>query len=138
MSGSLNLVVLIGRVGRDPEVRFTRSGDRVVSLSLATSERWMKDGQKSERTEWHRVEIWGATADFVTNYVAKGALVSVEGSLRTDEYTTDKGEKRKATKIRAKRVELLAGGKPKDETPDVPTPRPSEGFAVDDDESLPF
>jgi single-strand DNA-binding protein len=111
MSGSLNLVVLVGRVGRDPEMRYSRSGDGVANLSVATTERWSKDGQKHEHTEWHRVEVWGGSSNFVRDYVVKGSLVLIEGSIRTEEYTGKDGHKRKATKIKARKVELLAGGK---------------------------
>jgi single-strand DNA-binding protein len=132
MSGSLNLVVLVGRVGRDPESRFSRTGDQVVNLSLATTERWNKDGQKHERTEWHRVEVWGGSAKFVSDYVAKGALVLVEGSIRTDEWKDKDGKDRKTTKINAKKVELLSGSK-------VQAEKPEESGVLDvSDDDVPF
>jgi single-strand DNA-binding protein len=132
MSGSLNLVVLVGRVGRDPEMRYSRSGDAVANLSVATTERWSKDGQKHERTEWHRVEVWGGAAKFVSEYVVKGALVLVEGSIRTDEWKDKDGKDRKTTKINAKRIELLSGGKAQSE------PAAPQAAEADDDEPLPF
>lgn len=136
MSGSLNLVVLIGRVGRDVEVRYTQAGDPVANLSVATSERWKdKGGEKHERTEWHRVEVFGKTAQFVKDYVSKGALVSIEGSIRTDEWKDKDGKARKTTKIKANRVELLTGRTAQSD--ETPTQR-AEAPAVDDDQDLPF
>lgn len=135
MSGSLNLVVLIGRVGRDPEIRFTQGGDPVANISVATSERWTKDGQKQERTEWHSVTVFGKTAQFVRDYVQKGALVSVEGSIRYEEYKDKDGNDRKATKVKAQRVELLTGrGERSSETQSGPL----ANLPAEADEPVPF
>lgn len=104
----LNRVTLIGNVGKDPEVRYGPGGDPVASLSLATSERWKgKDGQKQERTEWHRLEVWGKTAEIVRDYVKKGDQLCVEGSIRYEEWNDKDGNKRNATKIRVTNVVLL-------------------------------
>lgn len=118
MSASVNSVVLVGRLGKDPEVRVTQGGDLIVSFSVATSERWTKGGQKHERTDWHRVEMFGKSGEFVRDYCVKGSLVAVEGSVRYEEWTDKDGKKRHATKIRAQRVNLLAGGRPKDAQPE--------------------
>lgn len=105
---SFNRVILIGHVGKDPEVRFTQSGEAVASLSLATSEKWTgKDGQKQERTEWHRLEVWGKTAQVVRDYVKKGDPLCVEGSIRYEEWVDKDGQKRNTTKIRVNNVQLL-------------------------------
>lgn len=99
MSGSLNLVQLIGNVGRDPEIRTTQSGDKVASLSLAVSEAWKgKDGEKHERTEWARVVVWGALAGVVEAYVRKGSKLYVSGQMQTREWERN-GEKRYTTEV---------------------------------------
>jgi single-strand DNA-binding protein len=98
---SVNRVILIGNLGRDPEIRYTQGGEPIANFSLATSERWTgKDGQKQERTEWHRVEVFGKTAQVVRDYVTKGKPVYIEGSIRYDEWTDKDGNKRNMTKIR--------------------------------------
>jgi single-strand DNA-binding protein len=98
---SLNKVLLIGNCGKDPEIRFTQAGDPIASFSLATSEKWTgKDGQKQERTEWHRVDVFGKTAQVVRDYVSKGSRLYVEGSIHYEEWTDKDGNKRNSTKIR--------------------------------------
>ena len=98
---SVNRVILIGNLGRDPEIRYTQGGEPIANFSLATSERWTgKDGQKQERTEWHRVEVFGKTAQVVRDYCTKGKQVYIEGSIHYDEWTDKDGNKRNTTKIR--------------------------------------
>jgi single-strand DNA-binding protein len=111
---SVNKVILIGNLGKDPEVRYMQSGEPVANFSLATSEQWTdKSGQKQERTEWHRVEVFGKTAQVVRDYCQKGKQVYVEGSIRYDEWTDKEGQKRYMTKIRVSgpnsRLVLLGG-----------------------------
>lgn len=109
---SLNKVIIIGHLGRDPECRYTPSGVAVVNFSVATSERW-KDkatGQTQERTEWHNVSAFGTLADNCARYLSKGRSVYVEGSLRTDEYTAKNGTQQRSTKIIASSVIFLGGG----------------------------
>jgi single-strand DNA-binding protein len=107
----VNKVIIVGNVGRDPEVRYTQSGRAVASFSVATSERFQdKDGQNQERTEWHRVVAWGRLAEICGEYLRKGKQVYIEGRLQTDEYTDKEGTKRKSTKVRCDRVVLLGGG----------------------------
>lgn len=147
MSGSVNRVILIGNVGRDPEIRYTQSGEPIANFSLATSERWTgKDGQKQERTEWHRVEVFGKTAQVVRDYVAKGKPVYVEGSIYTDAWTDKDGNKRNTTKIRVSgpnsRLVLLGskGGREETESrsePGISGSAPADDFQVSD-EDLPF
>ena len=99
--GSVNKVILIGNLGRDPEIRYTQGGDPIANFSLATSERWTdKSGQKQERTEWHRCEVFGKQAQVVRDYCTKGKQIYLEGSLRLDEWTDKDGNKRATTKIR--------------------------------------
>lgn len=98
---SVNKVVLLGNLGKDPEIRYMQSGEPVANFSLATSEQWTdKSGQKQERTEWHRVEVFGKTAQVVRDYCQKGKQVYIEGSIRYDEWTDKDGNKKYMTKIR--------------------------------------
>lgn len=97
---SLNKVTLIGNIGKDPETRFTQAGEPVVSLSVATSESWNdKSGQKQEKTQWHRVSVFGHAAKFARDYAAKGRKVYIEGQINYDEWTDKDGVKKYATKI---------------------------------------
>lgn len=108
----MNKVILIGNLGRDPEVRTTPSGQTVATLSIATSEKWTdKDGARQERTDWHTVEAWGRLAEICGQYLAKGAKVMIEGKLKHETWE-DKvtGEKRYRTKVVAAELEMLGGG----------------------------
>ena len=92
MSGSLNKVFLIGRLRQTPEIKTTTSGYKVVNFSLATDESYTgQDGQRVEKTEWHRIVVWGKQAEFVANYLAKGALAYVEGKLETRKWQDQQG-----------------------------------------------
>jgi single-strand DNA-binding protein len=111
---SVNRVILIGNLGRDPEIRYTQSGEPIANFSLATNEAWTdRSGQKQERTEWHRVEVFGKPAQVVRDYLTKGRQVYVEGSIRYDEWTDKEGKKRNTTKIHIggpnSRLVLLGG-----------------------------
>ncbi len=98
---SVNKVILIGNLGRDPEIRYTQGGDPIANFSLATSEQWTdKSGQKQEKTQWHRVEVFGKTAQVVRDYCSKGKSVYIEGQIIYDEWTDKDGNKRNTTKIR--------------------------------------
>ena len=109
--GSLNKAILIGNLGRDAEMRFTAGGSAVANFSLATTDRWTdKDGQKQERTEWHRVVLWGKTAEALQEYLTKGKQVYVEGRLQTREWTNKEQQKVKTTEIVADKIVLLGGG----------------------------
>lgn len=116
---SLNKVFLIGRLGTDPEVKHTASGVAVASLSVATDESYTsKDGQKVEKTEWHRVVAWGKQAEFCGNYLAKGRLIYVEGKLETRKWQDQAGVERYTTEVNASRVLALGKGQnqPTDES----------------------
>lgn len=98
---SVNKVILIGNLGRDPEIRYTQSGEPIANFSLATSESWNdRNGQRQERTEWHRVEVFGKTAQVVRDYLSKGRQVYLEGMVRYEEWTDKDGNKRNTTRIR--------------------------------------
>lgn len=104
----LNKVMLIGRLGRDPELRYTQSGSPVASLNIATDESYVdRDGNKVERTEWHRVSVFQRQAENCANYLAKGSLVYVEGSLQTRKWQDQNGQDRYTTEIKAQRVQFL-------------------------------
>ena len=105
---SLNEVNLIGHLGRDPELKFTPSGQPVANFSVATDESYMgKDGQKVQKTEWHRIVVWGKQAEFCGNYLKKGSLVYVKGSLETRKWTDKDGAEKYTTEIKAIRVQGL-------------------------------
>jgi single-strand DNA-binding protein len=108
---SVNKVILVGNLGKDPEVRFTNSGSAVARLAVATSEVWNdRDGNRQERTEWHNVVVWGKQGEHCGQYLAKGRQVYVEGSIRTRSYDDKTGTKRYVTEVVAQRVQFLGGG----------------------------
>ena len=106
MSG-VNKVILVGRLGADPEVKAIGSGSTVARLNIATSESWVKDGQRQERTEWHRVTVWGKLAEICGKHLAKGRQVYVEGKLQTRQWEDQQGQKRYTTEIVANTVQFL-------------------------------
>jgi single-strand DNA-binding protein len=109
---SLNKVLLIGRLGKDPEIRYTPDGQPVANFSLATSEVWTdKNGTRQERTEWHNVVAWRRLAELSKRYLAKGRQVYVEGRLRTREWDDREGNKRRTTEVIASQMVLL-GSRP--------------------------
>ena len=109
---SLNKVMLIGNLGKDPELRFTPSGRAVARFSVATSDQWTdQQGQKQERTEWHNVVVWGKQAETCGQYLSKGRQVFIEGSVRSRQYDDKEGQKRYITEIVAQRVQFLGGGR---------------------------
>lgn len=106
--GSVNKVILVGNLGRDAELRHTPGGAAVATLSLATTEVWNdKTGQRQEKTEWHRVVLWGRQAETLTEYLVKGKQIYVEGRLQTRQWDDKEGNKRYTTEIRGDRVVLL-------------------------------
>jgi single-strand DNA-binding protein len=111
--GSMNKVILIGRLGKDSEVKFLpNGGDPMAKFSLATSETWMKDGERQEKTEWHNCVLFGKQAESLGQYLVKGKEIAVEGKLTTRKWEKD-GQDHYATEVKVDRVTLLSGG-PKD------------------------
>ena len=109
---SLNRVLLIGNLGKDPELRFTPGGRAVARFPVATSEVWSdQDGQRQERTEWHNVVVWGKQAETCGQYLSKGRQVFLEGSIRSRQYDDKDGNKRYITEVIAQRVQFLGGGR---------------------------
>jgi single-strand DNA-binding protein len=138
---SLNKIILIGNVGKDPEIRKLQGGDEIVAtFSLATSDQWTnRAGVKQEVTAWHNVEVFGKTATVIRDYVTKGKSLYVEGSIKYDEYTDNAGVKRNVTKVRVSgfnsRIVLL--GSKHDATPTTKRAEP-EPAEVDPDDGVPF
>ena len=109
--GSVNKVILVGNLGRDSELRFTPGGAAVATLNLATTEVWNdKQGQKQEKTEWHRVVLWGKQAESLQEYLTKGKQIYVEGRLQTRQWDDKDGNKKYTTEVKADRITLLGGG----------------------------
>jgi len=131
---SVNKVILVGNLGRDPETRYLPSGEAVTNISVATTDSW-KDkasGEKKELTEWHRVAFFGRLAEIAGEYLKKGSQVYIEGSLRTRKWQDKEGKDRYTTEIRADVMQMLgsragAGG-PRDEPRGEPAPK-GEGAA---------
>ena len=112
MARGINKVIIVGNLGADPETRYTGSGTAITSLRIATSEAWTdkQSGEKQERTEWHRVKLFGKLAEIAGEYLKKGRQVYIEGSLRTDKYTDKDGIERFSTDIIANEMQMLGGG----------------------------
>jgi len=137
----VNKVILIGNLGGDPELRQTPSGTPVATFTLATNETWTdKDGQKQERTEWHRIVAWSRLAEICGQYLRKGRQVYIEGRLQTRSWEDKQGNQRKTTEVVAQNMQMLGsrgsdegGSGRRDETPEFA----AETVKIDDDD-LPF
>ena len=106
----INKVILVGNLGKDPELRHTPQGQAVANFSIATSESWNdKAGQKQERTEWHRIVVWGKLGELCSKYLGKGRQVYVEGKLQTRAWDDKEGQKRYTTEVVANTVQFLGG-----------------------------
>lgn len=112
MARGVNKVILIGNLGADPEMRYTTSGSAICTFSLATTESWTdkQTNEKQERTEWHRVKIFGRLAEIANEYLKKGRQVYIEGSIRTDKFTGKDGVEKYFTDIIANNMQLLGSG----------------------------
>jgi single-strand DNA-binding protein len=127
---SVNKVIIVGNLGRDPEMRYMPSGDAMATIAVATTDSW-KDkntGEKKEQTEWHRITFFGKLAEIAGQYLKKGSQVYIEGSLRTRKYTDKDGVEKYATDIRADTMQMLGGRQgmgsaPMDEGYSAPAPR---------------
>lgn len=141
MAGSVNKVILVGRLGKDPEMKYTQSGDPVANFSVATDESWKdSNGERQERTEWHRIVAFKKLAEIIGKYLTKGAQVYVEGKLQTRSWEKD-GEKKYSTEIVATSLTML-GKKSDDNGSDKPKaegkkskPAPKRGAEIDDDDN---
>lgn len=150
MAGTVNKVILVGRLGKDPEIRSIPSGTSVAKFSLATDERFTdKAGEKQERTEWHNIVAWGKLAEICGQYLRKGKLVYIEGSIRTDSWDDkESGQKKYRTEIIANTMQMLdkkgdddgggysgGGYAKKSAGTSVPSNRAAE---IEDDDEVPF
>ena len=141
---SINKVILVGNLGRDPEVRYTQNGNAVANINLATNEVWNdKSGQRQERTEWHRIVVWGKQAEIAKEYLSKGRQIYVEGSLQTRQWEDKDGQKRYTTEIRCQRFVMLGGrgGEGRSESVGGSAPAPEPEMPPDmsySDEDIPF
>ncbi len=130
---SVNKVILIGNLGKDPEVRYLPSGDAVANISIATTETWKdKGGEKQEKTEWHRVSMFSKLAEIAGEYLKKGSQVYIEGRLETRKWTDKEGHERYSTEIRADRMQMLgsrSGGSERMAPPDDDTTPPRSAAA---------
>ena len=140
---SVNKVILLGRIGRDPEVRYMPNGEAVANFSLATSESWKgKDGQKQEKTEWHNVTLYRKLAEIAGQYLKKGSQVYIEGKIQSRKYTGKDGIERTAYEIIGSEMKMLGGNSTgTDSVPAPPTKQDQTApVHVDDfeDENIPF
>lgn len=144
---SLNKVIIIGNLGRDPETRYMPSGDCMTNITVATTEVWKdkQTGEKKEATEWHRISFFGKLAEIAGQYLNKGSQVYVEGSLRTRKYTDKDGIEKYATDIRADEMKMLGGRAESEAAAPVAKPAPRQAARqappqmLDDDlDSVPF
>lgn len=139
--GTLNKVILIGRLGQDPELKYTNTQKAVATFSVATNEYWTdKDGNKQESAEWHRIVVWEKTAEFVSEWVKKGSLVYIEGRLQTRSWEGQDGIKRYTTEVVSRDIQLLGSksqgnyGVP---TPDDNSAPPQKSSAPQSQENTP-
>ena len=138
----VNKVILIGNLGRDPEIRYTTGGQAVANFTIATSDSYTdKDGERQERTEWHRIVAWGRLAEICGEYLSKGRMVYIEGSLRTRSWEDKDGNTRWTTEVVARSMEMLGGGR--SEQGQRESQGPEGDFEIDDnsfstDDDIPF
>lgn len=122
---SVNKVILIGRLGQDPDMRYTAGGAPVANFSVATNETWLdKSGQKQEKTEWHRVVVWGKIAETCKQYLSKGRQVYLEGKLQTRQWQDKDGQTKYTTEVQAQTVQFLGTGSTAGDRPS-PSPQAS-------------
>ena len=138
----INKVILVGNLGKDPDMRYTAGGDAVANLSIATSESWNDNqtGEKKEKTEWHRVVFFRRIAEVCGEYLKKGSSVYIEGSLRTRDWEDDQGNNRYTTEIIGRDMQMLGGRRSEDNMDQSPqmnssSPQPEEGLI---DDEIPF
>ena len=136
---SVNKVILVGNLGRDPELRYTTNGTPVANFTMATTDRWTDpSGEKKERTEWHRIVVWGKQGEIVGEYLRKGKQVYIEGSLQTREWTDREGAKRYTTEVRAQRVQMLGRRDDREAVPAAGGEQVAESGSSFDEDDIPF
>jgi len=133
---SVNKVILIGNLGKDPDLRYTPSGQAVATFSLATNDRYKdKDGQMVERAEWHNIVVWGKQAETAKEYLKKGRQIFVEGRIAYRTYDDREGNKRYITEVVAQRLQFLGR---REESPETVTAEPEMEAPTSEEENLPF
>lgn len=150
---SVNKVILVGNLGRDPEIRYMPSGDAMANLNLATTDSWKdKNGEKQEKTEWHRIVMFGKQAEIAGEFLKKGSQVYIEGRLQTRKWTDKDGQERYTTEIVADRMQMLGsrsggsepmggggGGRQASEPPSGSSRPTGKGGGIEDmDDDIPF
>ena len=136
MAQGVNKAILIGNLGRDPELRYTQSGTAVCTFTIATTERWTdRDGERQEKTEWHRIVAWAGLGENCSKFLSKGRQVYVEGRIQTREWEDRDGNTRYTTEINARDVQFLGGRGDSDSSVSEPSAGP--GSSVTDDD-IPF
>jgi len=138
----VNKAILVGNLGKDPELRYTQGGQAVVNFPIATTEQWTdKNGERQERTEWHRIVVWGKSGENCAQYLSKGRPVYVEGRIQTREWEDQSGQKRYTTEINAQTVQFLGSGPRRDDTQSqaaTPSTGSDTGDAPPPPEVVPF
>ena len=144
MASSVNKVILVGRLGRDPEMKYTPQGVPIAKFSIATDEQWTdKSGEKQRRTEWHNIVAWSKLAEICQKYLVKGKLIYIEGRLQTQSWDDQEGKKHSRTEIRADNMVMLSsapgggggeagGGSPQPIRESEPAPEPAPEINDDD------
>jgi single-strand DNA-binding protein len=136
---SVNKVILIGRLGKDPETRYLPSGDAVTSITIATTEKWKdKNGEMKEETEWHQVSLFTRLAEIAAKYLTKGSLVYIEGTIKTRKYTDKAGVEKYATGIKANTMNMLGSKETPQLDPKARTSPQKPQNANFDDSEIPF
>lgn len=142
MANSVNKVILVGRLGKDPEVKYTQGGAAVARFSLATDEMWKdQSGEKQQKTEWHNIVAWSKLAEICGQYLAKGRLVYIEGRLQTRNWEDKDGNKRTTTEIRADNMVMLGGrpeGDRQEKSASATPPSDTHGDTEITDNDIPF
>ena len=138
--GTVNKVILIGRLGADPEIRYTPSGRAVTNYRIATNESWKdKEGQQQERTEWHNIVLWDKQAEISAEYLKKGSLIYIEGRLQTRTWEGQDGAQRRTTEVVGQRMQMLDSRGSRPSEPAVPEEPPMDsGPNLGGDDNLPF
>jgi len=135
----VNKVILLGHLGKDPEVKHLEGDNVVANLTLATSESYKdKSGNKVDTTEWHDLELWGAQAKIAEQYLKKGSQIYLEGKIKTDSWKDDQGNNRKRTKVRVISFTMLGGGQSNQSTPSKPKEPDINTTTDDEGDALPF
>jgi len=130
---SINKVMILGRLGQEPELKYTPNGTAVCNFSMATTENWTdKSGQKQERTEWHRIVVWGKLGELCNQYLSKGRQAFIEGALQTRSWEAQDGSKRYTTEINARNVQFI-GGQPTANKDDFKGEEASQGNPATND-----